>query len=315
MEDTLIGLVKRIGLTALDVGARGGGNSDLLEIAGAVDFVGFEPDAQECARLNGGAAGPWRSARFLPVALGAQRGEFDLNLYSKRGCSSKLVARMEVGERFSRGDFLHLEQVVRVPCAPLDEVLREAEITAPASMKIDVQGMEIEVFDGALTTLRDHLCAVRTEVAFFPLYEQQPLFAEVDQRLRRDGLVPMRWLESHEWRRFSKRKLPSMQPGPMPFSRGQLMHADVLYLQQPEALDCNTEAQMQRLLRLAVLAACHEHYDHALAALQRGQTEQYAREGLNVDVRLALQNLSKARAGLGRRLGLRLLRWLQNRLG
>ena len=101
----------------------------------------------------------------------------------------------------------------------------------------------------------------------------------------------------------------------MPFSRGQLMHADVLYLQQPEALDCNTEAQMQRLLRLAVLAACHEHYDHALAALQRGQTEQYAREGLNVDVRLALQNLSKARAGLGRRLGLRLLRWLQNRLG
>lgn len=314
MDETLISLVKKIGLTALDVGARGGGNEDLQGIAAAVDYVGFEPDAEECARLNAmPGSGGWASSRHLPVALAAEAGAFDLNLYSKRGCSSKLTAIKAVGEIFCHGDYYDCDTTVKVPCARLDDLVGPEQICEPASMKIDVQGMEIEVFDGATVTLREHLCAVRTEVSFLPLYEDQPLFAEVDQRLRRDGFVPMRWLESHDWRRQTPRKARSYKKGEMPYSRGQLVHADVLYMQQPETLSVATPAALRRLLRLGVLAVCYEHYDHALAAFALPAVRHFCREELGLDPEASVRRLSKVKATWSRKLAWKLMRELEKR--
>ena len=58
-------------------------------------------------------------------------------------------------------------------------------------MKIDVQGTELDVLAGAAETL----CFVDwilLEVAFDPVYEGEPLFAEVDAALRAAGWI-MRW--------------------------------------------------------------------------------------------------------------------------
>jgi hypothetical protein len=40
------------GLGILDVGARGGAHTALSEVAPLVNLVGFEPDPEECRRLN-----------------------------------------------------------------------------------------------------------------------------------------------------------------------------------------------------------------------------------------------------------------------
>lgn len=314
MHFSLLKLATKIGLTALDIGARGGVNTDLGELAGAMDYVGFEPDADECERLNRqGGRGGWKSVRYVPVALAERTGEFDLNLYSKRGCSSKYTARQDLGQLFARGDFYHLDRVVKVPCQRLDDVLEQQGITEPAFMKIDVQSMEVEVFNGAASTLKNDLVGIRTEVSFFPMYEGQPLFAEVDQRLRQDGFVPMRWLESHEWRRVTKKKPFSMAEGALPFSRGQLMHADVLYLQHPEQLGTHTPHELRRLARLGIVAACYQHYDHALAAFSIPAVRAYCEQSAGIDAEKAVQQMSQQGATLKNRLGWRLMRALQNR--
>jgi FkbM family methyltransferase len=314
MDKTLLALVDKIGLTALDVGARGGVNSDLAAIASSVSYIGFEPDKVECDRLNKTPnAGDWASARFLPIALANEKGTFNLNLYAKRGCTSKYVARKALGDLFSRGHFYNLDSVVKVPCQRLDDLLDTEDIVEPAYLKIDVQSMEVEVFDGAVKTLRDHLCAIRTEVSFFPMYEEQPLFAEIDLRVRGDGFVPMRWLESHDWRRTTLRKSNSLSMGDVPYSRGQLIHADVLYLQHPEALAADSLPAIRRILRLGLIAACYEHYDHALAAFAIPSVRQFCNDEMRLDPEAAVKRMSQANATLTRRLAWRLMRLLEKR--
>ncbi|SKA92904.1 methyltransferase, FkbM family [Prosthecobacter debontii] len=312
MDHALLALAQNIGLTALDVGARGGVNTDLGPVAEATKYVGFEPDAVECARLqNAGIGGGWKQVQFVPVALADYEGTFDLNLYSKRGCSSKYRARQDLGKLFCRGEFYNLDQIVKVPCSRLDDVLHKEGILEPAFMKIDVQSMEVEVFNGAPRTLKEDLVGIRTEVSFFPMYEEQPLFAEIDQRVRQDGFVPMRWLENHEWRRATGKKPYSMADGPLPFSRGQLMHADVLYLLHPEALPTNDEKSLRRLVRLGLVASCYQHYDHAMAAFARPYVRQLCQDQWKIDPFKAVERMSQAEVTLTRRLAWRLMKTLQ----
>merc|ERR1712083_1207607 len=63
-------------------------------------------------------------------------------------------------------------------------------------LKLDVQGYELAVLQGAETALRDVL-VLHTEVEFVEMYEKQPLFAEVDQFLRRAGFVFHRFASIH----------------------------------------------------------------------------------------------------------------------
>lgn len=284
-------------MSAMDVGARRGVSSDLLSIAPGVDVFAFEPDPEEHRRLAElEAASPWRSVTVIQSALGATPGEFELNLYRQRGCSSKFLARQEKGRLFSRGDYYIHDGTVTVPVRPLDQLVSERRLTAPSFMKIDVQGMEVEVFQGGRQTLSDSLLGVRTEVSFFPLYEEQPLFAEVDQTLRSFGLYPMRWIESHAWRRNSRKKLPTLGPEPMPYSFGQLMHGDLLYMAMPEDLDAETEEQMERLIHLGLISTCYEMLDHAHAAFDRGSVREYCRSRSGIDPIKALYSVSREKA-------------------
>ncbi len=73
MIDELKHIAPASGFTLLDVGARGGVAGKLRPLAGLIDVVGFEPDAEECQALNEQVARegttPWRSGRYLPVAV------------------------------------------------------------------------------------------------------------------------------------------------------------------------------------------------------------------------------------------------------
>ena len=290
-------LAESVGLVALDVGARGGISKDLLLLSSAIDFYGFEPDPEECDRLNGlPAAGPWKSTTFLPTALAESDGTIELNLYGRRGCSSKLKAIEKSGAIFSRGDYYIHEGTVTVPAQSLDSMVAERRVCSPAFMKIDVQGMEVECFSGAATTLSNHLVGIRCEVSFFQLYENQPLFAEVDQALRAYDFVPMTWLEFHEWRRRTRTKYPRLDGGVLPYSRGQMMHGDVLYLLHPESLSDDTDAEVRRLVRLALIAICYEQFDHAWVVITRPRVLEFCQTVANVDPMAAVKNLSRIRA-------------------
>lgn len=298
-------LAKRVGLTALDVGARGGVSNDLLPLASAVDYYGFEPDPAECDRLNSdGIPHPWKQVTFFPTALNDSDNHLDLHLYRQRGCSSVLTARREMARQFKRENYYDHEGDIKIKAQSLDKVIDEQKIESPAYMKIDVQGMEDRVFQGAKDALSHSLVGIRTEVSFFPLYEGQPLFAEIDQLLRPYGFVPMRWLELHAWRRSTLKKYPASGNGPYPYSFGQMIHGDVLYLMHPEAFVGGSANDARRLIRLGLIAACYGHIDHAHSAFSHPLAKAYLSEESDINPLVQLQKISRQMAARARLISL-----------
>lgn len=296
-------LAQDVGVTAFDVGARGSRIEDLLPIAAGVDWVCLEPDID--APVS--APKPWRSVRQVAGAVAAAKGAFDLNLYRQRGCSSRFTADRSLAGRFSRDDYYEPEGVALIEAETLDAIAASQSLRVDY-LKIDIQGMEVECFQGAQDSLRDQMVAIRTEISFFPIYSGQPLLAEVDQALRPFGFFPAQWLELHAWRRSSKAKLPRLSADAMPFSRGQLIHGDLLYLLQPEDLPVTSDEQIRRVLRLALIALCYDMFDHAAACFKHGPVREYAADILP-DPLGALQGASRKRAAKTR-LRRMLSRWL-----
>mgnify|MGYP001231258167 CR=1 FL=1 len=304
---------KKVGLTAIDVGARGGVNLDLSPVASSVDYFGFEPDPKECAALNEQQVDvPWKSSCYLPYALSDAEKNLTLNLYSKAGCTSCYEALPERGALFSRGDYYHEVGQVQIPSVRLDQLVDQQQLQAPDFIKIDVQGMEIEVFEGAGTILNLNTVAIRSEVCFYELYKGQPLFGDIDAYLRERNFVAMHFSEMHEWRRLTKSKKPYTKGCEITYSKGQLMHADVLYLQQPEGMRVDTEADVHRLVRLGLVAVCYDQFDHASAAFSRPEVREFCRQ-INVDALGGLMRTAATRSRWNLRLAL-CLRNLANKL-
>lgn len=88
-----IKLTKDTGLSALDIGARGGPNSDLIDLASAIDMYCFEPDEEEYARLLQTTNKSWKSIQYIPSGVSSCEEIFSLNLYRQRGCSSNFFSR------------------------------------------------------------------------------------------------------------------------------------------------------------------------------------------------------------------------------
>jgi FkbM family methyltransferase len=262
----LAGLLAETPLTCLDVGARGGLKGDLLPIAFAVDAVGFEPDAEECARLNARIdKGPWRSLSYLPTGLSGGAGRRTLHLTRRRGTSSALVADLAVAARYGRAEYYAPDGEVEFDTLTLDEAVRAHGLARPAFLKIDIEGMELEVFRAAPRTLAG-LLGLRVETCFIAGRIGQPLYHELEGFLRGAGFAPMGWLELHHWRRSTRVKHPAAAPGPIPYSRGQLAHGDMLYLRDPETLP---DGDAEPLIQAAAIALCYEQVDHAAALLAK----------------------------------------------
>jgi hypothetical protein len=116
-------------------------------------------------------------------------------------------------------------------------------------LKIDTQGSEAEIISHASETLKRCLI-VQTEVEFVPLYEDQPLFAEVDQLLRGHGFMFHRFL-GISGRAYS----PVMVNGDPNRALSQMLWSDAVYVPDLSRLDT---LEPVALLKLAALL--HEIY-------------------------------------------------------
>jgi hypothetical protein len=91
----------------------------------------------------------------------------------------------------------------------------------------------------------------------------------------------MAFLETRRWRRPSGGGQDGHGRLHAP---GQLVHADLLYLREPEALDGGTEMGARALATLALLALIYGHADLAAAALARPGVAAWAQNAQGVDV-------------------------------
>jgi FkbM family methyltransferase len=241
-----------------DIGARGGIDPRWDRFHPILDVLGFEPDTEECERLNLSAAQlPYRS-RFIPFALGSEDREVTFNVCRWPVASSVFEPNLDF-----LSDFPHAAGLMAVVerrtirTMPLDAISGR-ELIAPDCLKIDVEGAELDVLRGAEDTLAEAL-VLDVEVELNPLFRDQPLFGDVDAHLRERGwrLLGLR--------RVAWRRTAGFEPGGAGYG-GQLVAGDALYYNHA-AVAAGLPAS--RALKLAVILAAYRQSDFALAVLRR----------------------------------------------
>ncbi len=175
--------------TILDVGARWGIDERWASLAPDVQVYGFDPDDDECERLNLQAEQSGRGfVRYVPVALGASSVSVAFYPTIEPACSSIYRPIPKLAATFAGLECTTGTSVETVALRPLDEWCSTNNVGPVDYLKLDVQGAELEVLrgaDDALTTVS----LLEIEVEFNPIYEGQPLFGNIDGYLRERGFV------------------------------------------------------------------------------------------------------------------------------
>jgi FkbM family methyltransferase len=171
-------------LVVVDVGARWGAGERWRPFGPRVKVVGFDPDEQECARL----AANEPDVTYMPLALGAKAGRATLYRTVEPGCSSLYpplegLAAERPALRVIRPDG---EETVGI--TTLDDWLSASPLDEVHVLKLDTQGSELGVLEGAQQALID-VRVLQIEVELNPIYAGQPLFGDVDRFLRDRGFV------------------------------------------------------------------------------------------------------------------------------
>jgi len=169
----------------LDVGANVGQFARALRRAGYDGrIVSFEPLAEAHAQLCRASRGDSKWVIAPRAAIGDHDGEIELHVAANSVSSSALPMLDSHTQAAPNSSYIGGE---RVRLATLDGLARDWTADARATfVKIDTQGYEDLVLDGAADLLRD--CAgLQIETSLVPLYAGQPLYTELVQRLRALG--------------------------------------------------------------------------------------------------------------------------------
>jgi len=234
-------------VSVIDIGARGGGAGELEGLSRFVDHVGFDADEEECRRLMEAPPENYAGFRVYPYFIG-QPGIVDFHLYSNRIMSSMYLMNPEYTRAF--GDpSVRLDRTVQMTAVPLDEVMAKEQLSGPDLLKLDTQGSERDILRGATRTLSE-TSLVEVEVEFYPMYEGQPVFADLDPVLRSAGFELL-YLN----RMFHQRK--KFYTG---LSRGQVICADALYGRSPS---CLRSFSLERIAKYIILLCHYGHRDLA----------------------------------------------------
>jgi FkbM family methyltransferase len=239
-------LLGRYSTTVVNVGARWGDEGSWWRLDPVANLVGFEPDAAECARLNELAASN-RRERYLPLALGAEKKQATLYETQRPECASIYPPLENLADRFPQLGAIRNKTSHSISLTTLNSWWEEEERPHISFIKLDTQGSELDILKGAENLLVDCLgCEV--EVEFSPLYQNQPLFSDVDTFLRHRGFSL--WQLSD---------LCAYSEKPAPGEKGRLYWANAVYLKDYTTVGNSPDEWRQKLVLAVLLEALGDH--------------------------------------------------------
>jgi FkbM family methyltransferase len=261
----------------IDVGARRGATpiwKGLAENGATINFIGFEPEPRECASLNAEVL-PYRH-RSYPLALGRKQGIRELLVpdFNHAAASFYLPDPTWRGQRFDpKAVSGNVREAIDAPqpelhgsripidVTTLDAFAEEHEIRSFDFLKIDVEGAELDVLQGAETLLKSQPAAAVEVEVMFASFRLAPLFHEISGFMHSLGYE----LYDLDVYRYSRGVAPSPAAGPWidhdgqptagPTVDGQIVHGDALFVRNPIMMGATPDRA--RIARAACILDLH----------------------------------------------------------
>ncbi len=223
--DDIEKLVRTVKLTALDIGARGGIPDTWNMTAIPMSVTRF--DMEECSIYKSNNA--LITEEYKPVILSGNSGP--RNMYILKGESgSSLYKPNRKWELFWVDGYTEISKVEKVET----KAIRDLKLCNFQLIKADIQGAELEVFEGIEEEKWNNIIGIEVEASFCDTYEDICLFPEVHTYLQgRDfSLIGLR--PSYRFLRCSKSQQAKykLDYGDVPNHTimGKTNQADCLYL-------------------------------------------------------------------------------------
>lgn len=224
-----------------------------LQGNGDVVVTGFDPQAETLVTLTEGRG---EGDRYLPHAIGDGKSHM-LNIYKGSGLTSLLsIRRPTLFFLMGLKRAAQLVETAEMETRRLDDL---DDIQRIDLLKIDIQGAEMMVFENGKDKLATAV-AVHSEINFFPLYDDQPSFGNIDVTLRNLGFVP------HSFYHTVTRHVRSRYLGHVTDAkRTHLLDGDILYFRD---LSCPDDLTSDQLRKMALIAdGIYGFTDYALRCM------------------------------------------------
>jgi FkbM family methyltransferase len=230
------------------------------------EIIAFEVDADLCAKLNSQAP---HGMRYFPMALGRSEERRPFYLTAHPMCASLYKPDQPLISLYQNLEVAYATGETSLKTVSLDYFCQTNDIRSVDFIKIDIQGAELDVFEGGSATLRDTL-AIVSEVEFIPLYEEQPLFGDVCSFLTKHSIM------FHKFLGLAGRALRPIVLNNDANFPSQHMWSDALFVRDVRQLQV---LHPQQLLKLSVLSFLYGSFDLAyfcLDAYDRQNSTQWA---------------------------------------
>lgn len=264
------GHLERIHMTICNVGSRKVESKDDYASQGwgifapRLTIYGFDADADACDAANADIEErqiTW-TEKHIPLALGKSVGESTLYVTKDPMCSSLYPPNEPYIVRFNNlAEVANLDFTLGIETTTLDNFCQTEGIDEIDFLQIDVQGADLQVLEGASQILGSSILGIQVEVAFSEVYVNQPLFADVDPYLRKQGFTFFNLKAG--FRERVRSPMVSLE------LRGQLLWGDAYYFRDLIGEDISTNLKTpEKILKLACIADIMDFPDYALELLE-----------------------------------------------
>ena len=263
------GHLDRIQMTICNIGSRKiDKNDDYASLGWGIfapnlKIYGFDADEDTCNEANQDIAVRqinW-TEKHIPLALNKQIGEATLYVTKSLWCTSLYAPNETYLARFEGlSELMNLDFSVDIETTTLDAFCKDEGIDEIDFLQIDVQGADLDVLQGG-SKLLERCKVIQTEVEFSHLYINQPLFADIDIYLRKQGFTLFDLSVAKRTRDSS--------PVYSATRLGQMLWGDAYYFRDliREDLDSDLKSPHQ-ILKLACIADVMDFPDYALEILE-----------------------------------------------
>jgi FkbM family methyltransferase len=221
---------------------------ELLEYFPSSRIYGFEIEKEVCDKMN---LESLKQITYYPYALGKTNEKRKLYITQHPMCSSLYKPNEDLNKLYNNLEVTKLIKESEIETISLDFFAEKYEVIDIDFIKIDVQGSELDIFQGATKSLQNVLQIV-CEVEFIPLYENQPLFGDVCNLLKKNDLIFNKFLG------LAGRSLKPIMLNNNPNLASQHMWSDAIFIKDIQKLE-NTSNE--KLIKLSLLACVYNSYD------------------------------------------------------